>query len=36
LRQHIADESVDLVYAARNEYKIVLATMPFPANPMDT
>jgi hypothetical protein len=23
-------------HAARNEYKIVLAIMPFPANPMDT
>jgi hypothetical protein len=23
-------------HAARNEYKIVLATMPFPARPMDT
>ena len=31
-----ADDSVDPVYAARNEYKIVLAIMPFPASPMDT
>jgi hypothetical protein len=31
-----ADDSVDPVYAARNEYKIVLAIMPLPANPMDT
>jgi hypothetical protein len=23
-------------HAARNEYRIVLATMPFPANPMET
>jgi hypothetical protein len=36
LRQHIADESVELVYAVRSEYKMVLATMPFPANPMET
>ena len=25
-----------MVVAARNEYKIVLATVPFPASPMDT
>jgi hypothetical protein len=31
-----ADDSVDPVYAARNEYKIVLAIMPLPASPMDT
>ena len=36
MRQHIADKSVDLVYAARSEYRIVLATMPLPARPMGT
>ena len=31
-----ADDSVDLVYAVCNEYRIVLATMPLPARPMET